>query len=31
VRRWYRDIEERPAVKKAVEIYNELRASGART
>jgi GST-like protein len=28
--RWYAAIEERPAVKKAVRIYNELRESGAR-
>lgn len=28
--RWYAAIDERPAVKKAVRIYNELRESGAR-
>lgn len=30
LQRWYGEIEQRPAVRKAVEIYNELRASGAR-
>lgn len=28
--RWYEDIEGRPAVKKAVRIYNDLRESGGR-